>query len=104
MAALKAALRLPLLTASQRSPGGSTTTESRPAGRRRAQQRLSQQLTQQPAYNSEEIAANYAQASNLLLKERNLEGAVAAFKQHIPISRQPLSGQCLLLAGGDIPA
>ena len=40
-------------------------------------------LTQQPAYNSEEIAANYAQASNLLLKERNLVGAVAAFKQHI---------------------
>ena len=41
------------------------------------------EVVQQPAYNSEEIAANYAQASNLLLKERNFKGAVTAFKQHI---------------------
>lgn len=40
-------------------------------------------VIQQPAYNSEEIAENYAQASNLLLKERNFKGAVTAFKQHI---------------------
>jgi tol-pal system protein YbgF len=33
--------------------------------------------------NSEEIAENYAQASNLLLKQRDFEGAVQAFKQHI---------------------
>ena len=38
---------------------------------------------QQPVSNSEEIAASYSQASNLLLKERDLKGAVAAFKQHI---------------------
>ena len=38
---------------------------------------------QQPAYNSEEIAESYARASNLLLKERDFKGAVAAFKQHI---------------------
>ena len=41
------------------------------------------QKPQEPAVNSEEIAENYAQASNLLLKQRDFNGAVLAFKQHI---------------------
>ncbi len=36
-----------------------------------------------PRVNSEELAENYAQASNLLLKQRDFKGAVSAFKQHI---------------------
>jgi tol-pal system protein YbgF len=38
---------------------------------------------EEPLVNSEEIAENYAQASNLLLKKRDFNGAVLAFKQHI---------------------
>jgi len=41
------------------------------------------QKPQEPSVNSEEIAENYAQASNLLLKQRDFNGAVLAFKQHI---------------------
>lgn len=40
-------------------------------------------VVQKPVINSKEIADNYAQASNLLLKERDLDGAVIAFKQHV---------------------
>jgi len=36
-----------------------------------------------PAINTEEIAQNYAQASNLLLKERDINAAAQAFKQHV---------------------
>ena len=36
-----------------------------------------------PAINSEEIAQNYAQASNLLLKQRDIKAAALAFKQHV---------------------
>ena len=36
-----------------------------------------------PAINTEEIAQNYAQASNLLLKERDINAAALAFKQHV---------------------
>ena len=45
-------------------------------------QRKTQTATELAA-NSEEIAENYAQASNLLLKQRDFKGAVLAFKQHI---------------------
>jgi len=45
-------------------------------------QRQSQAATEAAA-NSEEIAENYAQASNLLLKQRDFNGAVLAFKQHV---------------------
>mgnify|MGYP001176431052 CR=1 FL=1 len=41
------------------------------------------QKFQAPAVNSEEIEANYTQASNLLLKQRDIKGAVLAFKQHV---------------------
>jgi tol-pal system protein YbgF len=41
------------------------------------------QKPQEPAVNSEEIAESYAQASNLLLKQRDFNGAVLAFKQHV---------------------
>jgi tol-pal system protein YbgF len=41
------------------------------------------QKVKEPVVNSEEIAENYAQASNLLLKQRDFKGAVQAFKQHI---------------------
>jgi tol-pal system protein YbgF len=41
------------------------------------------QKPQEPSVSSEEIAENYAQASNLLLKQRDFNGAVLAFKQHI---------------------
>ncbi|MGB0450125.1 MAG: YbgF trimerization domain-containing protein, partial [Porticoccaceae bacterium] len=41
------------------------------------------QLPNEPVANSEEIAESYAQASNLLLKQRDFNGAVAAFKQHV---------------------
>lgn len=41
------------------------------------------QIFQAPAVNSEEIEANYTQASNLLLKQRDIKGAVLAFKQHV---------------------
>jgi tol-pal system protein YbgF len=41
------------------------------------------QVVKEPAVNSEEIAENYAQASNLLLKQRDFNGAVLAFKQHV---------------------
>lgn len=36
-----------------------------------------------PAVNTEEIAQNYAQASNLLLKKRDINAAALAFKQHV---------------------
>ena len=36
-----------------------------------------------PAINTEEIAQNYAQASNLLLKKRDINAAALAFKQHV---------------------
>jgi tol-pal system protein YbgF len=36
-----------------------------------------------PAIDTEEIAQNYAQASNLLLKERDINAAALAFKQHV---------------------
>ena len=36
-----------------------------------------------PLINNEEIAQNYAQASNLLLKERDINAAALAFKQHV---------------------
>ena len=45
-------------------------------------QRKSQAATESAA-SSEEIAENYAQASNLLLKQRDFNGAVLAFKQHV---------------------
>jgi tol-pal system protein YbgF len=38
---------------------------------------------QEPAFDSEEIAESYAQASNLLLKKRDFDGAILAFKQHV---------------------
>lgn len=41
------------------------------------------QTAQEPVANGEEIAENYAQASNLLLKQRDFNGAVLAFKQHV---------------------
>jgi len=41
------------------------------------------QVAIEPTANSEEIAENYAQASNLLLKQRDFNGAVLAFKQHV---------------------
>ena len=41
------------------------------------------QAIKDPVVNSEEIAENYAQASNLLLKQRDFKGAVLAFKQHV---------------------
>ena len=44
---------------------------------------LASQTVKEPAVNSEEIADNYAQASNLLLKQRDFKGAVSAFKQHV---------------------
>lgn len=36
-----------------------------------------------PASNAEEIAQSYAQASNLLLKQRDINAAALAFKQHV---------------------
>ena len=36
-----------------------------------------------PVINTEEIAQNYAQASNLLLKKRDINAAALAFKQHV---------------------
>jgi tol-pal system protein YbgF len=36
-----------------------------------------------PVIDTEEIAQNYAQASNLLLKERDINAAALAFKQHV---------------------
>jgi len=36
-----------------------------------------------PIINNQEIAQNYAQASNLLLKERDINAAALAFKQHV---------------------
>jgi len=36
-----------------------------------------------PAINAEEIAQNYGQASNLLLKQRDINAAALAFKQHV---------------------
>ena len=36
-----------------------------------------------PVINAEEIAQNYAQASNLLLKKRDINAAALAFKQHV---------------------
>ena len=42
-----------------------------------------QTATITPAINTEEIAQNYAQASNLLLKERDINAAAQAFKQHV---------------------
>ena len=36
-----------------------------------------------PAINTEEIAQNYTQASNLLLKQRDINAAALAFKQHV---------------------
>lgn len=36
-----------------------------------------------PAINTEEIAQNYGQASNLLLKQRDINAAALAFKQHV---------------------
>ncbi len=44
---------------------------------------VSQTPTITPAINTEEIAQNYAQASNLLLKERDINAAAQAFKQHV---------------------
>ena len=41
------------------------------------------QVAKEPTVNSEEIAENYAQASNLLLKQRDFNGAVLAFKRHV---------------------
>lgn len=41
------------------------------------------QAMEAPVIDSEEIAENYAQASNLLLKQRDFKGAVQAFKQHV---------------------
>ena len=41
------------------------------------------QMAKELAVNSKEIAEDYAQASNLLLKQRNFSGAVTAFKQHV---------------------
>jgi len=41
------------------------------------------QTVEETSLNSEEIAEDYAQASNLLLKQRDFNGAVEAFKQHV---------------------
>jgi tol-pal system protein YbgF len=43
----------------------------------------SQALLATSAINSEQIAQNYAQASNLLLKQRDIKAAALAFKQHV---------------------
>ena len=51
-----------------------------------------------PVINTEEIAQNYAQASNLLLKERDINAAALAFKQHVidypavPTQLMPITG------------
>ena len=44
---------------------------------------LSNDETTAPAINAEEIAQNYGQASNLLLKQRDINAAALAFKQHV---------------------
>jgi tol-pal system protein YbgF len=62
-----------------------------------------------PAINTEEIAQNYAQASNLLLKERDINAAALAFKQHVidyPVSPYTANayywlGEIYLLQGQD---
>jgi len=41
------------------------------------------QVAEQPLENSEEITESYTLASNLLLKQRDFNGAVLAFKQHV---------------------
>jgi tol-pal system protein YbgF len=62
-----------------------------------------------PAVNTEEIAQNYAQASNLLLKKRDINAAALAVKQHVvDYSASPYTanayywlGEIYLLQGQD---